>query len=190
MVVACNQQKRILPEQWNEKELNEWYNKGEWKKGWGVQPDESVNRNEFAVQYFQNPERWEKAFTILKEENLADLEPGRYELEGTDLFVNVNEYQTKNEKDARFEAHRQYADIQYVVFGEEKIGIMPLENTTTTVSYNNEKDVVFLSAGENNYRLATPEKFFVFFPNDAHCPGVKTDENINVRKVVVKVRID
>jgi len=49
---------------------------------------------------------------------------------------------------------------------------------------------MFLSADTENYRNAVPGKFFLFFPEEAHRPTVKTSENINVRKVVVKVRIN
>ncbi|MFA5820146.1 MAG: YhcH/YjgK/YiaL family protein, partial [Bacteroidales bacterium] len=37
---------------------------------------------------------------------------------------------------------------------------------------------------------ATPDKFFIFFPSDAHRPGLKVGENSQVRKVVVKVKVD
>ncbi len=190
MVVACNQTQSNSPGQWSETELTEWFNDSEWKQGWEIQPDESVNPLKFAIQYHKNPKRWDKAFLFLKEQDLAALEPGRYELEGTDLFVNVDAYSTKNEEDALFEAHQKYADIQYLVSGEEKIGVLPLEETTVTTPYDDKNDIVFLTSEEENYRLATPDHFFVFFPDDAHRPCVKTSENTEVRKVVVKVRID
>ena len=190
IMTACNRQKSKSPDQWNETELTEWFEKGEWKKGWDIKADESVNQQELAIQYYRNPERWEKAFSFLKSEDLAGLAPGRYELEGPDLFVNIDEYVTKNEEEARFEAHRKYADIQYLVSGEEKIGVTALKNTSEIVPYDREKDIAFYTANENNFRLATPGKFFVFFPDDAHRPCVRTSGNNKVRKVVIKVRID
>ena len=190
MVSACNQPVQKNPEQWSEKEVNEWFDKGEWKEGWTALPDESVNKKEFAIRYFNHPERWKKAFTFMGSQDLQTLTLGRHELEGSDLFVNVDEYITKNEEDARFEAHRKYADIQYVVTGEEQIGVVPLGTTTATEPYVDEKDIVFLSTEAINYRQAVPGKFFVFFPEDAHRPCVKTNENSPVRKIVVKVRIN
>ena len=131
-----------------------------------------------------------KAFSFLNSKDLAGLALGRYELEGSDLFVNIDEYLTKNEEEMNFEAHRKYADIQYLVSGEEKIGVTALKNTLEIVPYDGEKDIAFFTANENNFRLATPENFFVFFPNDAHRPCVKTSGNNKVKKVVIKVRID
>jgi YhcH/YjgK/YiaL family protein len=118
------------------------------------------------------------------------LAPGKYELEGSDLFATVSEYPTKNEEEVQFEAHRQYADIQYIVSGQEKIGVVPFDEKQITVPYDSSKDIAFLSFAESNYRTATPERFFVFFPDDAHRPGVKVNENSQVRKVVVKVKIN
>ena len=190
MAIACNPQKNKTPDQWSEKELSEWFSKGEWKQRWNARPDESVNQREFARLYYQNPDRWNKAFKFLSEQNLAGLEKGRYELEGADLFVNVDEYVTRNEEDVLFEVHKKYADIQVLISGEEKIGVLPLKNTTVSIPYNEEKDIMFLTADAENYRNAEPGKFFLFFPEDAHRPTVKASENTNVRKVVVKVRIN
>lgn len=188
--LSCNQQKNNHPENWDAQKLSDWYLKGEWEEGWNVQPDESINQREFAVQYFKNPSRWKKAFSFLKNNDLASLKPGRHEIEGADLFVNVDEYVTRNEEDTRFEAHRKYADIQYLVSGEEYIGVVSLDKTTEKITYDQGKDIVFLSSEENNYRLADPQNYFIFFPEDAHRPCTKTGKNTKVRKVVVKVRIN
>ncbi len=190
MASACNQQKNKAPDQWSEKELSEWFSEGVWKQGCDSRPDESVNQKEFARLYFQNPERWNKAFQFLSEQNLAELEKGRYELESTDLFVNVDEYVTRNEEDVLFEAHKKYADIQVLISGKEKIGVLPLGTTTVTIPYDEEKDIMFLTAEGENYRIATPGKFFLFFPEDAHRPTVKSAENSPVKKIVVKVKIN
>jgi len=133
MVIACTPQKSKTSDHWSEKELAEWFNNGEWKQGLDFQPDESVNQKKFARLYYENTERWNKAFQFLSEQNLTELETGRYELEGADLFVNVDEYVSRNEEDVLFEAHKKYADIQVVVSGEEKNGVLPLGSTTVTI---------------------------------------------------------
>ena len=190
MLSGCSHKKNDSPGSWSEKELNEWFSKGEWNQGWSIEPDETVDKQEFAVQYFKNRERWDKAFSFLSKQNLASLDPGRYELDGKNLFVNVDEYVTRNEEDTKYEAHKKYADIQYLVTGEERIGVIPFENTTITDPYNSEIDASFSVASSDNFRLATPDRFFIFFPDDAHRPCVKSGEKQKVRKVVVKVRID
>lgn len=189
MVPSCTNPASINPVNWNERELEKWFQTGEWKLGWDISPDQSINKKELAIKFFENRERWEKAFNFLKTSNLEKISIGRYELDGANLFVNVDEYTTKNEEDSRFEAHREYIDIQYLVSGEEKIGITALSSTTEIIPYDCLKDIAFLHSEQNNYHVALPDRFFVFFPEDAHRPCVKTDENSKVRKVVIKIKI-
>jgi YhcH/YjgK/YiaL family protein len=172
-----------------DQEVDAWVTRGEWKQGWTAFPDESIDPGELARRYALNPARWQKAFSFLAAGDLSSLAPGRYELEGSDLFASVSDYVTKNEEDTLYEAHRRYADIQVVVAGEELIGVLPLAETTPAGPFDEEKDIVFLTSSRDDYRRAAPGRFFIFFPGDAHRPGVKIGENVMVRKIVVKVRL-
>ena len=154
-----------------------------------IMPDRSININEFNRQYLLNPGRWDRAFAFLRDADLAGLEKGRYELEEPDLFAIIDEYMTKNEADTRLEAHRKYADIQYIISGEEMMGIVSLDKTTETVPYNEEKDIVFLESKDEKLLQATPERYFIFLPDDAHRPGIKALDNAPAKKAVIKVRI-
>lgn len=189
LITSCNSPTSDDPENWSEEKLAQWLHSGEWKLGWKVTPDESVNTKELARQIFKNKKRWEKAFLFLKTNNLENLKSGRYDLEGDSLYVNVNVYPTKNEEDVNFEAHRKYADIQYLVSGQEQIGVVSLHETEVVTSYDEVKDITFLKAKKNNFRIANSEKFFVFFPDDAHRPSIKVENNEEVKKVVVKVKM-
>ncbi len=179
------------PASWSSRKIDEWFAKGDWLNGWQVQPDKSINRKAFAVSYFKNKERWDKAFLFLKSNNLQGLELKRYDIDDDKVYAPVSEYLTKNEPDARFEAHRKYIDIQYVVSGTEIIGFAPVSQKTEVLEpYDSTKDIEFLVVGNGENLIATPDRFFIFFPEDAHRPGVKYQENSPVRKVVVKVKIE
>jgi YhcH/YjgK/YiaL family protein len=168
-----------------------WFNNGTWKQGWSVTADESIDSVEFEKQYAKNHERWEKAFQFLATTNLKTIEPGKYELDGESLFAKVDQYNTRDEKDTRYEAHQKYADIQYLISGKEYIGVVALSKMQKiTAPYSNEKDIVFYNSTEQNYHLADSSRFFIFFPNDAHRPCRKVDENEAVKKVVVKIALD
>lgn len=156
---------------------------------WGVTPDASIDQTEFYNQVHLNPGRWEKAFQFLATADLATLPKGRYELDGTDLYASVDEYLSREPEDCRLEAHRKYADIQYLITGQEQIGITPLAETVEATPYHPDNDILFLDGEVGHYGQATPERFFVFFPDDAHMPCLKLVERSNVKKVVVKVRI-
>jgi len=179
------------PSAWSDKQLNKWFEKGEWLNGWSVKPDASVNRKAFAISYFQHKERWDKAFKFLKESDLQNMELKRYDLDGNNLYVLLSEYMSKNEEDARYEAHRKYLDIQYVVSGKELIGIAPLAQMKDILEpYSEVKDIMFMTVNPGTDYKAMPDRFFIFFPEDLHRPGLKDGENSPVRKAVVKVKID
>jgi YhcH/YjgK/YiaL family protein len=154
-----------------------------------IVPDDSINIEAYYRYYAANPERWEIAYKFMKETDLKNIDKGKYELDGNNLYASVSEYTTKNEEDARFEAHHVYADIQYIITGEEQMGIVPLDKTEVVTPYDSEKDVCFLKSPVNNYHLATPATYFIFFPEDAHRPGVKVGNNAPVKKVVLKVKL-
>lgn len=179
------------PSMWSEKQINKWFEKGEWLNGWQVQPDATINRKEFVVSYFKHKQRWDKAFAFLKENDLAKMEVKRYEIEGDNLYAPISEYLTKNEEDARYEAHQKYIDIQYVATGKELMGIAPISSQKDIlVPYDPAKDVMFMTVNQIINFKATPDRFFIFFPDDVHRPGLKDGENSQVRKVVVKVKVD
>jgi YhcH/YjgK/YiaL family protein len=179
------------PSGWSVNKTDKWFEKGEWLNGWQMKPDQSVNRKEFAVSYFGHKERWDKAFEFLKSNDLASLEIKRYDIDGDNLYATVSEYLSKNESDARYEAHKKYIDIQYVVSGKELIGIAPLSQKKEELeAYDPVKDIEFMTVEGGKDYMALPDRFFILFPDDAHRPGLKDMENSPVRKIVVKVKVD
>lgn len=181
----------VDPSSWSESETDAWFERGEWRNGWQVAPDNSINRKNLAVSYFKNKDRWDSAFTFLKDNDLSLLEAGRHDIDSDNLYVSITDYNTKNEEDANYEAHRKYMDIQYVASGMEMIDITPLSQKDSVYqAYDETKDIEFFSVKGGKAFKADPEVFFIFFPEDAHKPGLKIDSLAPVRKVVVKVKID
>ena len=183
-MIACNPSDNKL-----NREAAQWFEKGSWREGLTILPDESVNQSEFYAAFQKNPDRWQKAFEFLKTFNPDSLKNGRTDILGDDLYAAVSEYNSKNEADAKFEAHRKYADIQYVVSGEEKIGVERLEYPEVTTPYNEEKDIVFYNIASTNFRNADKSRFFVFFPPDQHKPGIRISDSVPVKKLVLKVKL-
>ncbi|MCG6188282.1 YhcH/YjgK/YiaL family protein [Maribellus maritimus] len=183
---ACTP-KQEDPENWTNEQVDEWFEKKEWLNGWGVKPDESINKRSFAIDYFKNKKHWDQAFQFLKSSDLINLPVGRQDLEGDHLYISVDEYTTKDKKDTRYESHRKYIDIQYVIEGEEMMGLTTLDKVEITEPYNEEKDIAFYSFDGGEYIKATPENFVLFFPEDAHRPMMEAGANSKVKKIVVKV---
>jgi len=179
------------PSGWSQEKADRWFESGGWENGWSVKPDRSVNKALFAKAYFKNRDRWNRAFSFLKNSDLANLELARHDLDGDHLYAMVSVYQPRNPVDAKFEAHRKYIDLQYVASGSELIGIAPLASRDSILQpYDATKDVELLSVKRGMTARATPASFFIFFPEDAHMPGLKGESNAPVRKIVVKIEMN
>ncbi len=167
-------------------EYKKWLEKGEWSHGLKLKLHHSVNVEEFYKQYHANTSLWEKAFNFMQT-NLNSLEVGKYPLVEGKLIANVQEYSTKEPENARWEAHKDFIDLQYVISGKEKMGVMPLSEAKNAGEYNAEKDVVFYGENNGDIYSASPEEYFLFFTTDLHRPCIKDTESSPVKKVVLKI---
>ncbi|MCK5862889.1 MAG: YhcH/YjgK/YiaL family protein [Candidatus Hydrogenedentes bacterium] len=132
-------------------------------------------------------ERFAAAFQFI-EQLTPDTPEGRTEIDGSTIFCMVEEYETRPWEGQRFEAHREYADIQILLSGEESILWAPVETLTVLQPY--EPDIEFYEFLPSSTKLVlTPGIFCVFFPHDAHAPCLQHTVPSTVRKAVVKVRI-
>lgn len=127
------------------------------------------------------------AFEFYKSHNLKDFEAGSYKIDGDTLYVNINEYETKEEQ--KLEAHKNYIDIQIMLNGQEFMGYTNINNTKPYIVYDEGKDVVFLH-GDTDKILATENNFFIFFPQDAHKPSLCAGKPNKVKKAVFKIKIN
>jgi len=137
--------------------------------------------------YYWLNERFEESFRFL--EMLAPGTPdGRHDIDGDNVYCMIQSYETKSREGQQFEAHRQYADIQMVLEGEESILWAPADGLETVRPY--EPDIAFFALTPTPAELVlTPSVFCVFFPQDAHAPCLRHGGITRVRKAVVKVRI-
>ncbi|MCK9281898.1 MAG: YhcH/YjgK/YiaL family protein [Melioribacteraceae bacterium] len=131
----------------------------------------------------------EKAFDFLRKKDLFALEIGKHEIDGENSFALVSEYKSKDLLNGRWEAHKNYLDIQLILKGKEKFGFSNLkEMTAVTAEYSVENDIMFFE-GRGNFLELTAGYFVMVFPGDSHMPGIDADEKTDVRKIVVKVKI-
>ena len=169
------------------KQVNEWYQKKEWLSGLQWQPHESVNKAVFARQYQVNKTYWDKAFAFLKDNDLQTKAVGRYAIDGDNVYAMITENPTKDMDSTKWESHRNYIDLQSVIKGEEKIGVADITKLTITMPFDASKDLMNYS-GDGNFYTAVPGTFFLFFPSDAHRPGITTSSNKPDKKIVIKIR--
>lgn len=134
---------------------------------------------------------FEKAIEYALSMDFSALEPGKYAIDGENVFAIVNEYMTKPVSECDPESHRDYADIQLMISGVERFGYLPLDGQLETTPYDEENDIAFytLATEDLNYLTLHPGEFIIFYPVDIHQPGVFTHQPELVRKVVIKVAL-
>ena len=132
--------------------------------------------------------RFQQAFDYLRKTDLSVLPVGRIELDGKNLYVMVQEYNSKLKEQGKWEAHKRYIDLQYIVSGTEKMGVAALGRLQMG-EYNPDKDFQALS-GEGVFLPLGPGDFMLLWPQDAHMPGMAIDAQVPVKKVVVKIAIE
>lgn len=128
------------------------------------------------------------ALKFLSETDFSKIDLGRYELDGDNIFYMVQSYDTDPDKTIS-EAHKKYIDIQYMVEGEEIIGVADISSEKELTEAKEENDVWFYNCKTEPLTLSAG-KYMVLYPNDLHCPGVATNGiALTCRKVVVKVKV-
>ncbi len=132
--------------------------------------------------------RFERAFEYLRTSDLTATADGRHAIDGEEIAAIVQSYSTKPVEEGRWEAHRKYADIQYVVSGVELVGVAQLHTMEVTEDYDGDGDVAFFAGTGQRFVLAAGQ-FAIFLPQDVHMPGLILERPQTVRKVVMKVRL-
>ncbi|WP_295989875.1 YhcH/YjgK/YiaL family protein [uncultured Alistipes sp.] len=127
-----------------------------------------------------------RAFDYIASADLEALAPGRHEIEGDDLFVNVIECELKKPEEAKLEVHDAYIDVQVVVRGTESFGWSEREALRRPCGpFDAEKDIRFYDDAPQTCYTLVPGQFTIFMPGDAHAPMVGEG---SVKKLIVKVR--
>jgi biofilm protein TabA len=153
-------------------------------KGLKLTMHRSVNKDSFDVAYHNNQNAWDAAFAFLKNTDLAEQKPGNYPILGDQVFAIVTEGPSHPKDSVKWESHKHYVDLHYVIKGKEMIGIAETAKAIVTKPYT--PDVINYTA-EGKYYMAKPGEFFLFFPNDAHRPGIKIAGYDIVKKIVIKI---
>lgn len=126
-----------------------------------------------------------EAVAFLKTTDLRAHEAGKVVLKEGELMVNFADACPKTKEEALLETHNDFIDIQIPLSGVEVMGYTP-RTDLSEAAYNAEKDITFYEGLATNYLTVKPGMFTIFFPEDAHAPGITPD---GVRKVIVKVRV-
>lgn len=165
-----------------------WVKSKVWKNGLKINIYSDINALEFYRQYNKAKDVWDKALAFLADSKKLDtLKPGMYPIDGKNAYASITQGPEKTEQTAKWESHRKYIDLQYVIRGKEKIGVAPVATATVTKPYDEAKDGANYTA-EGKYYIATPAEFYLFFPSEAHRPNLHVDGFDIVKKLVIKIK--
>lgn len=128
---------------------------------------------------------FEKTFNYIETVDFNKLKEGVFEIEGTDFFTIYSDIaDAKNE--AKFESHKKYLDIHYVIKGTELFGFKNIDHSCVISTYSSERDVMFFENKEFDTITLSENMFVVFFPSDVHAPVI---ESKGLKKIVFKIKI-
>ncbi len=135
--------------------------------------------------------RYAKAVDFLMNTDLAVLEAGKHEIDGTNVYANVTSYTTIPWEEAKYESHEHYTDIQYVIEGSEVMTYAPTHEMEVKTPYNPDKDVTFYENTVPGLQAVVKAgQYMIFHPWDAHKPKAADGEPAPIKKVIVKIKED
>ncbi|WEJ88134.1 MAG: YhcH/YjgK/YiaL family protein [Klebsiella huaxiensis] len=137
------------------------------------------------------PDAIERALNFLRTNDFLALEPGVVEIDGKNIFAQIIDMTTRDVAENRPEVHRRYLDIQFLAWGEEKIGLaIDTGNNEISESLLEQRDIIFYHDSEHeSFFEMVPGSYAIFFPQDVHRPGCHKTVATPIRKIVVKVAI-
>ena len=127
-------------------------------------------------------------FDYIKSHDFNETPAGRIELDGNNLFINVDEPQLRTKEEQKLEVHQKYIDIHFPLSCTEIIGWKALSDIKSTPDqpFNVEKDFAFYSEPASTYVEVHPGECLVLYPEDAHAPIIGKG---NMRKLVAKIKL-
>lgn len=125
---------------------------------------------------------------FLNKNDLKSLAIGSYPLNENSRVL-IQEYNTKQSTERKYEAHRKYADVQVVLRGEELFGVA--KHGKSLDAYSTENDIEFFSGNGEDFVLSSDGDMdcAIFLPGELHAPGLCVTAPSPVKKAVFKIRI-
>lgn len=139
--------------------------------------------------YFDRLKGFEKIEKAYNEFLRNPIKEGRIDIDGENLWCNVASYTVNPDNPLKYEAHREYADVQVMVDGEEVFGWANTKECTVTEDFKEGCDIAFMDAPNGQFFQLRKGYFAVFFPEDAHAPCRKSENADTAHKLVYKVKL-
>ena len=145
-----------------------------------------IDKVENLKNYAQVNPLFPKVVEFIQQHDLNALEPGKYEIEGKDLFVNIQMAKGKTPAEAVIETHNRMIDIQIPLSDAETFGYTQRDQLPDA-EYNAEKDITKIpDLAADSYLTCQPGMMAIFFTQDGHAPCIAGVPEI--KKAIFKVK--
>ena len=145
-----------------------------------------IDKIENLKNYAQVNPLFPKVVEFIQQHDLNALETGKYEIEGKDLFVNIQMAKGRTPEAAVIETHNKMIDIQIPLSDAETFGYTQ-RDLLPEAEYNEEKDITKIpDLAADSYLTCQPGMMAIFFPQDGHAPCIAGVPEI--KKAIFKVK--
>lgn len=177
-------------------EAQTWFEKGDWKQGFKVNPFEQIDVQTFYEQYQKAPQMWDSIFMWLACVDPVQMEPSNNAMQWSHAYVKVLNQDLRTPEWGQWEQHHRTIDLQWDVTGSERYHMTHSpECLTPKNEYNEKKDVqnfvwdrkLLPTPAQCLVMDSDPMHFYLFFPNDIHQACGIGKQPCTPRKIVVKI---
>ncbi len=139
-------------------------------------------------QYNYLPKAIQDCFAYAQMHNLANFKPGRYEINGETLFVNITEGTTTYAEQRFWEAHRAYLDLHLILSGTERIDFNFIDNMQQK-PYVEADDFLPMEGEAKAFFVLEKDDFLLCNPHDAHRTGICPSIPGYLKKAIFKIKL-
>ena len=112
----------------------------------------------------------------------------RFVIEEGVAWVSVSSSENAPPGDRKFEAHKKFLDIHFVLEGEETFAYANVDGLTPDTAYNEAEDCLLLNGDGTKLTLRTGD-FCIVFPQDAHIPILEKSSEEALIRGVAKIKL-
>lgn len=146
------------------------------------------NKNQIEEFAFLD-EKVKTCFEYIASHDLYAMQPGRYEIDGDRIFLNLEEFETIPAEGRDFEAHKRYLDLFYIVDGAEQVDVSFIQKLRNN-GYEEARDRMSLDGDAACSLVLSEGDFLICYPHDGHRPAICVGEPAQIKKAVFKIQIE
>jgi len=115
---------------------------------------------------------------------------GKFEIK-KDVFFGIGLlYETKEEKDCLWEAHKKHLDIHVIIEGQELVNVADISAMKQTMDFDYVNDYQLFEGDKQQTVMLKKDDVLILYPNECHQTSVKVQETTLVKKVVFKIKLN